>query len=481
MNYINILNNLSSSQRREVIIKSRYPLIYQDIINFSSQYSDIPWSERLYMYTNNIKTRPTCKICGSEVKFKSNIGYFTYCSNKCKSQDIELSRRIGDANKISHNTQEYKDKQSEINRNTHNTSEYRENFRRGMTNSLQQRHSKNYPEFIGYDENYNWIIRCPHSECDKCPEKQFHTDYKTYNNRIAENAEVCTKLRPIGIIGKNTNIEKFVRDILDKYNIIYITNDRKVLGGKELDIYIPSYKLGIECNGVYWHSLKTKDYHVEKYKSCKEKDIQLVTVWEDQILNNPEKIESILLSKLGIYERRLYARKCSVHLVDSVHCREFLERYHLQGSVNSSIRLGLYYNDELISVMTFGKGRKCLNSKDEWELYRYCCKSGIQVVGGASKLFKYFINNYHPNSVISFSSNDISDGSLYKVLGFEEVSHNIGYWYIKNNIRYHRYNFTKQKLIKEGYDPDMTESEIMNSRGYYKIYDSGQTKWIYTR
>ena len=214
--------------------------------------------------------------------------------------------------------------------------------------------------------------------------------------------------------------------------------------------------------------------------SCKEKGIQLVTVWEDQILNDPERIEYIILSKLGIYERRLYARECSVRLVDSAHCREFLDCYHLQGSVNSSVRLGLYYNDELISVMTFGRGRKCLNSSDEWELYRYCCKSGVQVVGGASKLFKYFINNYHPKNVISFSSNDISDGSLYKVLGFKEQSSSIGYWYIDRNFnRYHRYKFTKQRLIKEGFDPNLSEREIMKSRGFYCIHDSGQTKWIF--
>ena len=97
-------------------------------------------------------------------------------------------------------------------------------------------------------------------------------------------------------------------------------------------------------------------------------------------------------------------------------------------------------------------------------------------------MFKYFINNYHPNQVVSFSSNDISDGTLYKQLGFEFTKDNLSYWYISREfIRYHRYNFTKQKLVKEGYDPNKTEMQIMTERGYYCIFDSGQTKWTWSK
>ena len=336
-------------------------------------------------------------------------------------------------------------------------------------------------------ENNIYTYKCQDPNCNRCEEKCFDIEPNTlYYRLIRKTPFLCTRLYPHNPnCIKETGLEKFVSLLLDDYNIEYEKNNRKILDGKELDIYIPSHKLAIECNGCYWHSTNMNDvnnrYHYNKFMNCKEKGIQLLTVWEDQIVNSPEKIESIILSKLGIYKRRLYARECSVHLVDSEHCREFLDCYHLQGSVNSSVRLGLYYNDELISIMTFGKGRKCLNSSDEWELYRYCCKGGVQVVGGASKLFKYFINNYHPNSVISFSSNDISDGSLYKVLNFERVKDGLSYWYIKDNIRYHRYNFTKQKLIKEGYDPNMTESEIMTNRGFYCIYDTGQTKWKWSK
>lgn len=254
------------------------------------------------------------------------------------------------------------------------------------------------------------------------------------------------------------------------------------MNGQELDIYIPSKNIAVECNGVYWHSLKSLRYHFDKWNSCKEKGIQLLSFWEDQITKQPKIVESVLLSKLGIFEEKIYARKCSIKEVPYNETKEFLINNHLQGGVNGSIRIGLYYNEELVSLMVFGKKRRSLGNKstDGWELYRFCNKLNTSVVGAASKLLNHFINTYSPDSLESFSSNDISDGKLYKTLGFEETSiTNSSYWYIDKKMnRYHRYKFRKSELIKAGENPDLSESEIMIKNGYYKIYDSGQTKYI---
>ena len=353
-----------------------------------------------------------------------------------------------------------------------------EKIRETLKKSMQRRN----PDILGYTFTGDRIMKCPHIDCNKCIEKEYIIPGALYYNRYINNIETCTKLLPINDYrSKNTSIEVFIKILLDKYNMDYQTNVRNEISPQELDIYIPSKQIAIECNGIYWHcdQNKEKNYHYNKYIKCKEKGIQLISIWEDQIINNPEKIESIILSKLGIYNERIYARKCSIKEVPSKECNNFLNKYHLQGSTNSSIRLGLYYNDELISVMTFGKGRKCLNSKINYELYRYCCKSGVQIIGGVSKLFDWFVKTYNPESIESFSSNDISNGLLYEQLNFDYVSTSIGYWYIDKDMnRYHRYSFRKQELIKEGYDKDKTEFEIMNERGFYRIYDSGQTKWV---
>ena len=165
-------------------------------------------------------------------------------------------------------------------------------------------------------------------------------------------------------------------------------------------------------------------------------------------------------------------------------CDKFLNENHIQGTSNTKIRLGLKHNGELVSVMTFSKKPYAQGStkvdENEWILNRFCNKKFSHVIGGASKLLKFFINKYNPKTIISFSSNDISDGGLYKKLGFETNGDiNVSYWYLKGLKRYHRSMFTKSNLKNMGYDlGDMTEQQFMKSQGYDLIYDSGTTKWI---
>jgi very-short-patch-repair endonuclease len=354
-----------------------------------------------------------------------------------------------------------------------------------MLDSKKQKRIDCISNLMGYTENGDWICRCPHSDCNKCQEKNYIVSSHVFNLRQKSSTEPCTRLLPIQdncISG--TTIELAIRNILDKHNISYIENDRTLLGGKEVDIYIPSHKLAIECNGIYWHSARKKDsqYHYDKYIRCLERGVQLMTFWEDQIRNNPDIVESIILSKLGIYEK-IGGRQCEIREVSPSESSKFLVENHLQGPIHGKVYIGLYYKDELVSLMTFGKKRGALGNKQsregEWELYRFCNKKGITVLGAASKLLHYFIEHYNPQVIESFSANDISTGDLYRKLGFEKLYCQPGsYWYIDENLkRHHRFGFTKGRLVKEGADPSLSEAEIMMSLGYTRIYDSGQTKW----
>ena len=337
---------------------------------------------------------------------------------------------------------------------------------------------------VSYTENGEWICKCPHIECDKCIEKQFTIKQQIFNDRVRNESELCTKLLPPGSSNQGATIELFIRNILDKYNIEYQTNVRDIISPKEVDIYIPSKKIAIECNGVFWHSKKETNYHRDKFKDCLDNGIQLLTLWEDWIRNKPEIVESILLSKLGIYKNKIYARKCIIKEIDSKTCNKFLNENHIQGRSNSTIRIGLYYNNELVSLMTFSKSRVGIGkNEDGYELVRFCNKLNTLVIGGASKIFKYFLKQYNPLQVISYSSNDISIGNLYKTLGFiNENKLNQSYWYIQQGTfeRFHRYNFRKDKLKEMGYDTiNLTEREIMSTLPYYIIYDSGTIRWVY--
>ena len=337
-----------------------------------------------------------------------------------------------------------------------------------------------------YGDNYTYTCKCHHPECNKCKEKQFVIDAEIYWNRKTQNVELCTKLLPIqNNYSKGTTLELFVRNILDEYNVDYMSNDKSILEDhKEIDIYIPSKKIAIECNGLYWHFQKDKEYHKNKFIECEQKGIQLISIWEDWIRLKPTILKSLILSKLGIYKRKIYARKCIVKKIDSKQSSPFLNQNHIQGNTSSEIKYGLFYNDELVSVMIFGHKKYCSGNKNknenEWELSRFCSLLNTCVIGAAGKLLNQFINDVNPESIVSFASNDISNGGLYKTLGFNKYRVNNSYWYIdeKNLKRYHRSSFTKIKLIELGEDPSLTEDQIMRKNKFYRIFDSGQTKYI---
>lgn len=355
--------------------------------------------------------------------------------------------------------------------------------------TVRRNNINNYEYLIGYTLDGDWICKCPHPECNKCQEKFYITNDLIQYSRIKSNVETCTKLYPVK--SPSSNMELIITNLLDEYNIEYIRNDRTILSGKEIDIYIPSHKLAIECNGVYWHSYKYKDknYHINKYNQCKSNGIMLVQIWEDWLKNKPEIVKSILLNKLGLLDSTIYARKCIIKEVGSQESNIFLDNNHIQGRSSASIKLGLYYNDELVSLMTFSSPRINMGAKQhkqQWELVRFCSKLNTRVVGGASKLFNYFIKTYNPISMVSFSMNDISNGNLYDKLGFIKECENISYWYIEPHTykRYHRTSFSKQMIIKKGWKDSKegwTEHEVMDEKGYYRIYDAGQTKWVWNK
>ena len=366
-------------------------------------------------------------------------------------------------------------------------------FKQYVRDICKQKFLETHQDIIDVEYIHNqqpiYTIKCHNSDrCNLCKEKCFKLTRNQYYNRISHNIELCPIKNPL-CFSNNTSIEIFIKELLDQYNIEYKSNNRSIIGSKELDIYIPSKNIAIECNVCYWHSELKKlnnSYHIAKMRECEKRGIQLIQIWEDWIIHKPEIVKSLVLSKLGIYKDRIYARKCTLREVPMDECANFLENNHLQGSVNGSIRLGLYRdNDELVSIMVLGKKRKSVNgisSDDAYELYRYCNKKNTQVLGGASKLFTYFVKNYNPNQIDSFSSNDISNGGLYKMLRFtKEPKISRSYWYIDSTMhRMHRFSFRKSELVKLGFDPSLSESQITESMGLLKIYDSGQSKWMWT-
>ena len=275
---------------------------------------------------------------------------------------------------------------------------------------------------------------------------------------------------------EENEVYEFIKEVIGENNVI--KNDREILNGKEIDIYVPEYNIGIEFNGLHWHSEQyiDKKYHLEKTEECEKQGIRLIHIFEDEWLNKKEIWKSMFGNMLGRTPNKIYARKCVIREVKSEIGNEFLKNNHLQGVCSSSVKLGLFFNDELVSLMTFGKSRHFIgNGKHEWELLRFCNKLNTNVIGGASKLLKHFIDDYHPKNIVSYADRRWSIGNLYERLGFKLYNKSVpNYFYIKDGVRQNRFIFRKSELIRKYNCPkEMSEHEFCLSQGWYRIYDCG--------
>lgn len=281
-----------------------------------------------------------------------------------------------------------------------------------------------------------------------------------------------------------SNIEKEIMEFIKSLGFD-ARSDRKILNGKEIDIFIPSLNIAFEIDGLRWHNEVTKDnnYHLRKTEQCKELGVSLFHIFEDEWEFKSDIVKSRICSILCKNNIRIFARDCEIKTVEKSIAMKFLEENHLQGKCGSIVNYGLFYNGNMVSIMTFGKQRKNLGRRDcdgTYELLRFCNKLNTTVIGGASRLLHHFIIDFHPKKIISYADRRWSDGNLYYKLGFTHI-HNSrpNYFYIIGHKRKNRFNFRKDVLVKEGYDANKTEHEIMLDRGIYRIYDCGSMLFEY--
>jgi hypothetical protein len=519
---------------------------------------NLPFKEKVYLVINNLTEIPICKNpnCDNKVKFKnSNIGYSTYCSNKCIGTDPEMIQQKQNKsiekfgtrtpaesqiikNKIINtNKKKYgghspmtSDETKKKSRNTLNKNWGVDNP--AKSDELLEKRISSFKENIdSYKESYKktsldkygvehpWMCKEIHKKtidhfhksykdriisltpkdidfidfkknistnliffCNKCNSQFDILTYQFYW-RINNNHTICTNCAPISESSSLSQKEVF-DFIKSNYDGPILENDRSTIKPYEIDIYLPELKLGFEFNGVFWHSdkFKDKDYHKKKYNISNGSTIGLYTIWEDDWNLKRDICKSFVLNKIN-KSKKILARKTIIRPVDYKMSKIFLDDNHFQGDCKSSVRLGLFIENQLVSLMTFSKLRLPVggkNKQDTYELTRFCSLKFHTVVGGASKLFNHFIKTYSPSEVQTYSDNLISNGKLYETLNFK-YSHTSepGYWYVIDGIKSHRFNWRKQKLVSMGYDKNKTEEQIMNEMNYYKVYNAGNKKWIW--
>ena len=276
-----------------------------------------------------------------------------------------------------------------------------------------------------------------------------------------------------GSIGQQvSSVENEVYEYVKSLGVDVIQSDWNLISPKQLDLYIPSKKLAIEIDGVYWHCNKFKDknYHIEKTELCESKGIQLLHIfdieWNDK---NKQKIwKSVIKHKLGLTKNKIYARKCKVVKIDKQTAFDFCNQNHLQGGIKGPINLGLFYEGDLVQVAVISTPR--FNKNYKYELLRLCSKLDTTVIGGASKLLK----NY--SSLISYANRRWSVGNVYNQSGFKLLNiSSPNYFYLVNGKLESRNGWQKHKLKDKlnVFDENLTEQENMKLNGINWIYDCG--------
>jgi hypothetical protein len=323
-----------------------------------------------------------------------------------------------------------------------------------------------HKDYIKYIDNSISLFKC-----EKGHEFEIKTD--NFFNREKNNIPLCTICNPIG---DSKSIKE--KELFNYIKFIYpgeiIQSYRDKL---EIDIYLPELNIGFEFNGLYFHSevFKEQKYHLDKMDFFKQKGIKIIYIWEDDWDFKNDTIKSQIKNWIGLSEHKIYARKCYVkEVTDNKVIKDFLNQNHIQGWVNSVFKLGLYYGDELVSLMVFDQyeGRKKMEESG-WNLSRFCNKTNHSIVGGASKLLNYFIKLKKPTRMVSYADRTWTDGNMYYKLGFTMVDQTRpDYKYIVENKRVHKSRFRKSNLNTE-----LTERQYMKEQGIHRIYDCGKVKF----
>jgi hypothetical protein len=330
----------------------------------------------------------------------------------------------------------------------------------------------NIEDFKNCEQNLLW-------KCNKC-------NHEFYDKLSDGNIPRCHHCFPTK--SYSSYIEKEIQEFIEKYinierNKRFWNKDTKSL--VEVDIFIKEKNIGIELDGLYWHSeiagKKDKNYHINKNKFFEKQNIKIFHIFDIEWITKKEIVKSLLLSKLNIYNEKFRASKLFINAVDSNIEKEFLNNNHLQGYISSKICLGLFTkNNELLSLISLGKPR--YNKNYEWELLRFVNKKNTKIYGGFSKLLKGFELFIKPNSLITYADRRISYGEVYNNNGFilDNISDTNYYYTYNYNTLESRIKYQKHKLknILKIYDKNITEWQNMQNNKFDRIWDCGNLVFI---
>lgn len=446
--------------------------------------ADTSFAQIIHALKNNLFSLPICPICGEELKFdRISSKYPLTCSRKCAANN----RKEQPFSTMDYNA-DFIERRSKIKK---------QKFRTGSKKALNDK---------------QWLFEMRHNEHFSVAElsqilsaspSAIRTALKEHNistpsQQTLREAALMRKygVNNVGLIdgvrkkAKHTIIEKYgsysnsssgereLKTFIEKEKIPYQENVQGIISPYELDIYIPSRNIAIEYCGLYWHSEKYRDknYHKNKYERCNTRGIRLITIFEDEWKDKRTLVENKIKYILGTYnERRIFARNVKISSVSNGERDEFLNKYHIQGKGIGSITYGLFHDKEMVACATLIQ-----REDNTFELNRYA--TSCNVIGGFSKILKYFEAQYKGSKIITYADLRWSNGNLYEKTGFILDGYvRPTYEYILNHQRVHRSNFMRKhlpKLLGDKFDPTLTEFENTNRANIQRIWNCGLKRYI---
>lgn len=264
-----------------------------------------------------------------------------------------------------------------------------------------------------------------------------------------------------------------------------------IFGGNfpKVSLYHSGLKLAVNiCPLEEWYEQNIKDKNINKkmIEESLSKSIRLLIFFEDEWKRN----QQLILDKITYIAKKsnlqkVYARKCEIKQIPALLKASFLNGTHIQGDDgNCSVSYGAFYDNELVSVMTFVKPRVFMRGKKSidgvYELSRFSSLNNLNVVGIASRLLTHFERDFLPKTIFSFADRRWSIGNLYHSIGFKvDIINNPEYFYVINGVRKHRWQFRKDVLKEKlaGYNSDLTEYQNMLNAGYDRVWGAGRIKY----
>lgn len=419
-----------------------------EIKNILDSVNNTLLSEKIYTILNG---HGECRTCGSIVKLISfNAGWKNFCSRSCAQKNNNTRNKAIETMKLKYNGAsniwEIPGYSDIIKEKISKTKKSRNiNYFKSTSSDIKLIDDEN--TILKHSCGYEWkqdILRLK-TACPKCTSSK-------------PEEEIIEFIKELGI----NNIKR---------------RDRKILYPKEIDILLPDLNFGIEYNGVYWHRDSSPTLSQSKTITSGKKNIKLFTILETDWVHNKESVKEKIKSYI-IKTVKIGARKTKIRIIEKKEAVNFFKAYHFDGNSAFNIAIGLYYNDELIMVCSFGKNRFSKN-KNDWEIIRFASKHNITVVGGLSKIIKCWEELKLSNRLITFHNLKFGWTTNLEKIGFKlENITRPGWRWVKGNTYLERWQCQKKKLkIFKSYNDNKTENEIMVEEGWIKEYNLGNMKW----